>query len=399
MRTKTISTSLLMSTQIERKPQDTREMMITIAKLLGRQASPCVGAKLPSVALKALSSRGNPAVLSAVPQKGVSTSFRAFGSQNGHFRSRLLSTASKKESAVQAPDGISDALQDAELHEAEGIIHFAATHEKADLINKQHAAEAALNAEAMKDFAVEAPVDMINQQHTEEAVLNAERMKTFAVEAPDGSSDALLNAELHEVEGIVDFAATHENADMINRQHVEEAALVADGMRLLDAQFQKVGYLGEFAATQESVAMINKQHAEEAVLNAEAMQIFAVEAPDGSSDALLNAELHEVEDIVDYAATHENADMINRQHAEEAALVADGMRTFAVEASDGSSDAELDAELHEVEDIVEFAAMHEDVDMINSQHAEEAALNAEGMKTFAVVAPDGTSDALLDTEV
>jgi hypothetical protein len=33
-------------------------------------------------------------------------------------------------------------------------------------------------------------------------------MKTFAVEAPDGSSDALLNAELHEVEDIVDYAAT-----------------------------------------------------------------------------------------------------------------------------------------------------------------------------------------------
>jgi hypothetical protein len=167
------------------------------------------------------------------------------------------------------------------------------------------------------------------------------------------------------------------------------AALVADGMRLLDAEFQEVGYLGEFAATEESVDMIKKQHTEEAVLNAEAMKTFAVEAPDGGSDALLNTELHEVKDIVDYAATHENADMINRQHAEEAALVADGMRTFAVEASDGSSDAELEAESHVVEDIVEFADMHEDVDMINIQHA-------EGMKTFAVEAPDGTSDVIVD---
>jgi hypothetical protein len=93
-------------------------------------------------------------------------------------------------------------------------------------------------------------------------------------------------------------------------------------------------------------------------------QTFAVDAPDGTSDALLKEELHEVENIIDFAAAHEDADAVNKLHA----ALEDAKKIIGVEAPDGTSDALLKGEEKEVEEIINFAATHEDKDKINKIH-------------------------------
>ena len=46
-------------------------------------------------------------------------------------------------------------------------------------------------------------------------------------------------------------------------------------------------------------------------------KIFAVDAPDGESDGMHQDELHEVEDIIDSAALHEDKAQVMRSHAEQ----------------------------------------------------------------------------------
>jgi len=153
----------------------------------------------------------------------------------------------------------------------------------------------------------------------------------FAVDSPDGDSDALRDVELHEVEDIVDFAASHEDVDAVNKLHHDQD---------------------------------------------EAKKIFAVDSPSGDSDALLSEEIHEVDDIIDYAASHEDKNFVDNLHE----LQDEGKKIFAVESPDGDSDALRSEELHEVEDIIDYAAAHEDKEKILKRHAAEEAVHQDRIR-------------------
>eukprot|EP00977_Amphora_coffeiformis_P007778 scaffold1697_cov180-Amphora_coffeaeformis.AAC.14 len=100
---------------------------------------------------------------------------------------------------------------------------------------------------------------------------------------------------------------------------------------------------------------------------------FAVEGPDGSSEALRDAELHEVEDIIDHAAKFEDASFVQQLHDQQH----DATRTFAVDAPDGEADDIHQEDLHAVEEVISYAAEHEDKeDIILSHKMEEAAVKA-----------------------
>jgi len=110
---------------------------------------------------------------------------------------------------------------------------------------------------------------------------------------------------------------------------------------------------------------------------------FAVDAPDGEHD-LSDLEEHAagVEDIIQYAALHEKRDKIIEDHA------AGLSSAFAVDAPDGDHDLQ-DLEEHAlgVETIIDFCAKVENADKINADHA---AGSSDGF--YAVDAPDGEHD-------
>ncbi|GAX27951.1 hypothetical protein FisN_32Lh029 [Fistulifera solaris] len=77
----------------------------------------------------------------------------------------------------------------------------------------------------------------------------------------------------------------------------------------------------------------------------DARTIFAVEAPDGISDAMEKEDMKQAAHIIDEAAIYEDKEEIDAQH-----------RTFAVDAPDGNTDGEIEAELREVREIIERGA-------------------------------------------
>jgi succinate dehydrogenase flavin-adding protein (antitoxin of CptAB toxin-antitoxin module) len=177
--------------------------------------------------------------------------------------------------------------------------------------------------------------------------------KVFAVDAPDGTPDYELERGLKEVDQIINFAAEHEILDEVIHEH--------------EAEIEE---------------------------RARARKIFAVEAPDGTPDYELKRGLKEVEQIIDFAAEHEDLDEVIHEHQAERKERARARKIFAVEAPDGTPDYELKRGLKEVDEIIDFAAEHEDADMVKKQHEIEEAAGEAARKAFAVDAPDGTPNYL-----
>ena len=100
------------------------------------------------------------------------------------------------------------------------------------------------------------------------------------------------------------------------------------------------------------------------------------------------------EDVLPEIETcQEVADAIIKQHELEEVEREKASKTFAVDAPDGSSDTQRKADMEEVENIIEFASSHEDVDAIIKEHEMVQAELERARKIFAVDSPDGTSDA------
>ena len=97
---------------------------------------------------------------------------------------------------------------------------------------------------------------------------------------------------------------------------------------------------------------------------------FAVEAPDGSSEALKDAELHQVEDIIDHASKFEDLAFVQQLHNQQQ----DAAKTFAVDAPDGEADDIHQQELHAVEEVITYAAEHEDKKEVLLSHKVEEAV-------------------------
>ena len=91
---------------------------------------------------------------------------------------------------------------------------------------------------------------------------------------------------------------------------------------------------------------------------------FAVEAPDGTSEALMDAELHQVEDIIEHAAQYEDPSFVAELHEQQE----DAAKIFAVDGPDGESEDIHLEDLHAVDEVIEYAAEHEDKDQIIRAH-------------------------------
>lgn len=109
---------------------------------------------------------------------------------------------------------------------------------------------------------------------------------------------------------------------------------------------------------------------------------FAVDAPDGSSDDWLDAEQHQVEDIIDHAAKFEDMDFVKDLHERQQ----DAARTFAVDAPDGEADDIHQEDLHAVEEVIDYAAEHEDKEEVLRTHELEEAVRK------AMITRQGLSD-------
>ena len=77
---------------------------------------------------------------------------------------------------------------------------------------------------------------------------------------------------------------------------------------------------------------------------------FAVEAPDGTSDAQQDSELSVTESMQNYTPPLTKAQI------------------FAVDAPDGEADVVHETEVHAVEEIIDYAAVHEDKDQVMRRH-------------------------------
>lgn len=120
------------------------------------------------------------------------------------------------------------------------------------------------------------------------AVKSSTPTPPYAVDAPDGEHD-LEDLEEHGagVEGIVDFAAEHEDANKINMSHdagTGSGAFAVDApdgehdLEDLEEHAAGVENMIDFASKREDVDEINASH------EAGATAAFAVDAPDGEHD-------------------------------------------------------------------------------------------------------------------
>jgi hypothetical protein len=265
--------------------------------------------------------------------------------------------------AVDAPDGTSDAQAKANIDAVNDIINFAATHE---------------------DY------DKVVNQHQQARFERARARKTFAVDAPDGTPDDLIKRTKEEVDEIINYAATHEDYDKVVNQHQQArferararktfAVDAPDGTPddLIKRTKEEVEEIINYAAAHEDIDMINKKHELVEAEHEMDLKILAIDAPDGTADDAVKRNLKEVEQIIEYAAAHEDIDMITKQHELQAAEQAANSKIFAVDGPDGSADYQLKEGLKEVDQIIDFAATHEDVKMINYRHEIEQAVREE----------------------
>jgi len=93
---------------------------------------------------------------------------------------------------------------------------------------------------------------------------------------------------------------------------------------------------------------------------------FAIDAPDGESDGHLKGELAEAKAIFDDMAAHKEE--IRERLAAIKELVEDAKKIYAVDSPDGDSDAHMADEMAEVDNIINFAAEHEDKKKIEKEH-------------------------------
>ena len=97
---------------------------------------------------------------------------------------------------------------------------------------------------------------------------------------------------------------------------------------------------------------------------------FAVDAPDGSSDALMDAEARQVDDIIDHASKFEDTAFVRDLHAQQE----DARKIFAVDAPDGEADDIHERNVHVVAEVIDFAAEHEDKEKVLRTHQTQDAV-------------------------
>ena len=173
----------------------------------------------------------------------------------------------------------------------------------------------------------------------------------------------------------------------------------------------EIDRLFETAAMQKEELSLQVEELKALMQEARAKGGFAVDAPDGTSDAMRKENLKQVNQIIDFAAEHEDKDKIEYEHKMSIRGVdapdgtsddmskenvkqafetieyeakykdqieeAHKMKIRGVDAPDGMSDAMIEEDMKEVDQFIEFAAEHEDKDKIEYEHKMEEAVRAK----------------------
>jgi hypothetical protein len=133
-----------------------------------------------------------------------------------------------------------------------------------------------------------------------------------------------------------------------------------------------------FIQAEEQKEDIVAEIAELRALLKSAKKVFAVDAPDGFSDAAFNEELLEINRIINDAAEHEDKAAVEKRHEMEAEL---RKKVFAVDAPDGVTDAAVKEELLEITHIIDDAAEHESRQAVDKKHKMENTMRKDRTRT------------------
>ena len=216
-----------------------------------------------------------------------------------------------------------------------------------------------------------------------ENMVDAERA-IFAIDAPDGSCDYEANMNRSEIKKIIDFAAEHEDIDKVLEDHQKDRWDRKQAMKLsavdgpdgfsddeMMIDQDAVDKIIDDAADNEDIAAIHRQHEEEEQALAESLKTFAVDGPDGWTDDEMLDGNEAVRKLIDFAAEHENAYTVLKEHQMDDSIRAASQKVGAVDAPDGISDDEVKVDMEAVENIIEFASEHEDVGEVTLRHERE----------------------------
>ena len=127
-----------------------------------------------------------------------------------------------------------------------------------------------------------------------------------------------------------------------------------------------------FHTTKKHGAAAAQELKELEALLEQAKTIFAVDAPDGDTDAHLAAEMEEINHIIEDTAKFEDAEEVFAAHEAEAKLAEDASHTIAVDGPDGDPDGHAQEDLLEVKKLIEQAAQVEDKGEIDLRHLADA---------------------------
>lgn len=151
----------------------------------------------------------------------------------------------------------------------------------------------------------------------------------------------------------------------------------------------EIDVLFDTAASQKEE--LSNHLAELRAMMAAAKSNFAVDAPDGTSDAMRAENLkqanriienkHDKEEFVGVEAPDGTSDAMRMENLKQAKRIIENVHDkeefVGVEAPDGTSDAMQMENLKQVDEIIDYAAEHEDKDKIKYEHKMEKAVRKE----------------------
>ena len=149
-------------------------------------------------------------------------------------------------------------------------------------------------------------------------------MSTEKVPDEDYYDGHLMADHLEYIDDMIDKTIQIESfmTDLKETYNQKRSAMQGDSPTLtkeeLDALFAKAALQKEqISSSLESM---------KAILLAQKTKTYAVDAPDGTSDGSIREGIQEVNEIIDYAAKHEDTEKIRKQHEYEDAVKKDRAR-------------------------------------------------------------------------
>ena len=139
----------------------------------------------------------------------------------------------------------------------------------------------------------------------------------------------------------------------------------------------------ELSRNQEAVLSNQLQILKEHMVDAK-RAVFAVDAPDGTSDFESKIDRAAVDEIINSAAEHEDVDAVLQSHKEDRLDHERALKTIAVDAPDGISDDEMMVDKESIQNIIDYAAEHENAYTILKDHQQDDEIREQNRKVLAV---------------